>query len=73
MGWLYITDLKVIPSPITHTENDLEYLLSIKQYFQKKMIYLLKAWQEKLPRCREAINLPRKSKQNFTDNRFDIE
>lgn len=62
MGWLYITGPNIITSPITHTENDLEYLLSIKKYFQKEMIYLLKAWQEKLPRCHEAINLPEEIK-----------
>lgn len=32
------------------------------RYFQKKMTYLLKAWQEILPRCHKAINLPREIK-----------
>lgn len=61
-GLAYITGPNIIPFPLSHIEDDLEYLLSLKRCCQKKVIYLLKAEQETASRCHKAIHLPREIK-----------
>lgn len=68
-----ITGPNIIPFPMSHIEDDLEYLLSLKRCCQKRVIHLLKAQQEISLRCHKAINLPKEIKVKLLNIRFDTE